>query len=356
MQGKVQVKIAAQILKEATRILNTVKADSFSFAGSAVYAVSQNITVCVHCPDIGVFGVGSEKFSQIIARLDGDLDISLLNGLGSEELNQTLTTQIVIKAKRSKLKLPLLAAPQVPKIILPNSAVAVLDLKQFNEMVSYAASASETRQNFSYTGAINLSGNGQKISAVGTDGKRLAVIDVENPAPRFSFIMPVPVIPVIKALRGETVSVYQDTTNLYFQSGGATIVARQLAKTFPSHESIIAKSFSIRSKIPVQEMKDALRRIQPVVAENDIITLTVTDTQCILYVVGNLGTAEDEIPATSIESDPLFDTFKFAIKHHQLQDFFNEVSGDVVLNANAEGAPIYLEAGARKLLCASLKS
>jgi DNA polymerase III sliding clamp (beta) subunit (PCNA family) len=351
------MKVPATQLNEITRILNTVKADSLVFAGSAAYAVGTNITACVHCPDIGVFGVGAEKFSQVTARLDGDIDITLLNGLGKEEVNEPLVTQIAIKSKRSKFKLPIIASPQVPKIVLPGNPVAVLDLKQFNEIVSYAASASETGQQFSYTGAINLSGNGQRISAVGTDGRRLAVIDAENAAPQFSFIMPVQVIPVIKALRGDTVSVYQDSASLYFQSGGATIIARQLAKTFPSHESIIAKSFSIKSKIPAQEMKEALRRVAPVVdPESDRVLLTVSDTNVIINTVGNLGSAEDEIPATSIESDPLFDTFKFAIKHHQLLEFFDEVSGDVVLNANSEGQPIYLEAGARKLLCASLKS
>ncbi len=351
------MRVAAQTLKELTRILNTIKTDSLIFAGPTAYAVSQNITVSVICPDMGTFGIGAEKFGQIVARLDGDVDLVLLNGLGKEESNVELASKLQLKNKRSKLTIPLIAAPQVPKIILPNTPVAVLDLKQFNELAGYAASASDAGEagQFSYSGAILLSGSGQKISAVGTDGRRLAVMDAENAAPQFSFIMPVQVIPVIKALRGDAISVYQDSTNLYFQSGGATIIARQLAKTFPSHESIIAKSFSIKSKIPAQEMKEALRRVGPIVDENGRITLTVTDTNVIINTVGNLGSAEDEIPATSIESDPLFDTFKFGIKHHQLLEFFDEVSGDVVLNANAEGQPIFLEAGARRLLCASLK-
>jgi DNA polymerase III sliding clamp (beta) subunit (PCNA family) len=351
------MKVPATQLKDVVKVLGTVKVDSLIFAGSLAYAVGMNITVGVICPDMGTFGVSAEKFSQIAGRLDDEIDISLLNGLGKVETNPELISKLQLKRKQSKLTIPILAAPQIPKITLPLNAVCVLDTKQFNEMVNYAASASESGQQFSYTGSVLLSSSGQTLSAYGTDGKRMGIVDTPSAASPFSFIMPVQVIQATKALRGDVVTIYQDATNLYFKSGPAIIVARQLAKEFPNCNSIIPKTFSIISKIAAQDMKEALRRIEPIVdKENDRITLTIGSTNVILNAVGNNGSGEDAIPAISIESDPLFDTFKFGIKLHQLQEFFNEVSGDVLLNANSEGQPIYLEAGAKRLLCASLKT
>jgi DNA polymerase III sliding clamp (beta) subunit (PCNA family) len=349
------MKLAAQDLQNVVKVLSAIKTEHLTFAGSLAYAVSPNIIGSVLCPEIGTFGVGAEKFGQVVSRLSGEIDVKLLNGLGIEELNPTLIAKVLIKGKGHKLTLPILAAPQIPKIVLPLTAIATLAMTDFLAMITYASSASDD-QIHAYTGSVLVSADGQIMRIAGSDGKRIAWVEGKATS-QFSFTMPVQVIQALKNLRGEVISVYQDSTSLYFRCGSVTIIARQLAKDFPNYNSIIPKDFTTIVSLPAAQMKEALRRVYPLVDnETGKCQLKIDSNRVTINVSGISGSAEDSIEAESIESDPLFDEMEFVVNHAFLQDFFNEVSGNVLLKANDSGAPIYFECGAKKLLCMTQRS
>ena len=73
------MKIPAQQLKAVLRKVQPVLPGTLIFAGSKVYAHGQNITMIAGLPvDLGTFAVSTEKFAQIVSKLDGDIDIEVM--------------------------------------------------------------------------------------------------------------------------------------------------------------------------------------------------------------------------------------------------------------------------------------
>lgn len=71
------MKINSAQLKEMSRKLRGIGGELFNFDGKVAYSKVDNLDVIVEFPLEGVtpFGVSAEKFSQIVARLDGDVDV-----------------------------------------------------------------------------------------------------------------------------------------------------------------------------------------------------------------------------------------------------------------------------------------
>jgi DNA polymerase III sliding clamp (beta) subunit (PCNA family) len=167
------MRVSSQILKELARKLSSVSADLWVFVGSSAFSVGQNITVSATSPAIGTFAINAEKANQVFGRLESDVDLTLLNALGKEEANEPLVSKLQIKSKRSKFTIPVVAAPQVPKIVVPDKDPIKIDVAGLMDMLKFAGSAAEKDQMHNYTGSCQLSGSGQKVVAVGTNGKVL---------------------------------------------------------------------------------------------------------------------------------------------------------------------------------------
>lgn len=330
------MKIPAKDLKTILRSLSAVSSDSLLFAGREVYAVGQNITVIVGLPvDLGTFGIGTEKFVQIVNKLEGDIDLAAAE-------------KLVIKSGRSRFTLPVTTEIHIPAVQIPHDSVEI-PFAGMVEMLDFASQACKNEV-FNYTGSVLFTSE----RAVGTDGNKLMLMDggaFHCP----QILIPFPVIRTLKTFVGGTVRIGEDATNLYFSIGQATIIARKLAKTFPAYESIVPKTFQSKHEIKASDMIQALRRIHPLLDEDKRILLTMNSDSCILTLTSAHGSAEDRLEAEQLEPDPVFEPceVRFSVDSEALTDFYEEVEGETIFCGNGPANPIWIEAGNKKLLCSS---
>jgi len=329
------MKVAAQILKNCLKKLSVLQSDLYVLDGEKIYATAPNLILAVDFKsDLGVCGVAAQKFGQIVARLDGEIDLTI---------NES---KLTIKAKRSKLTLPLVAEPRIPKYTLPTTNIP-LSYPEIHGALMYALQATESGQFFSYTGTVQLSKN----YAAGSDGKRLACSDVNGPAN--TLLLPVPAVQALKALEGKTLKVSEDEQNLYFQSEDATLVSRKLAKSFPDFAKLLPKELNYKYKFDREELNNALRGLAPLA--DDKILLTFENGVAILSVDSNLGSGTTNLAAEQIVPDPLFEDVKFSgnFTFSHIQDFVESVNGEITFGANGEKGPVLLESGNKKLIMAA---
>lgn len=72
------MKVQAAQLQNIAKVLGTVKAEQFLFAGQNAYSIGQNIQVIVLLPnELGTFGVSADRFKQLVDRLAGEVEIYL---------------------------------------------------------------------------------------------------------------------------------------------------------------------------------------------------------------------------------------------------------------------------------------
>lgn len=351
------MRLASQVLRELARKLSSVSCDSWVFAGPSAFSVGQNITVRATCPEIGTFGINAEKANQVFGRLEGDVDLTLLNALGKEETNEPLISKMQLKGKRTKFTLPVIAAPQVPKIIVPDKDPIKIDVAGLMDMLKFAGSGSEKDASFNYTGSCQLSGSGQKVVAVGTNGRILMLSEVTSPAKFPTLLLPAQVIQTIKGFTGLKF-ISEDNTNLYFQYDDFVIIARRLAKDFPDWARLIPTAHSLKVSVKADEMRNSLKQLAPLVDESNKISLTIDNKQVTMAVMGSHGAAETVLPVAPFSDDPFDEPLglKFLIRMDYFATYFDNVSGEVSIAATTEGAPLFLECGDKKLLIASIKA
>jgi DNA polymerase III sliding clamp (beta) subunit (PCNA family) len=335
----------SQTLRELARKLSSVASDLWVFAGSSAFSVGENITVRATCPAIGTFAINAEKANQVFGRLDGNVDLTLLNGLGKEEVNETLVSKLQIKNKRSKFTIPLVAAPQIPKIVVPDKDPIKIDVAGLMDMLKFSSSGSEKNASFNYTGSVQLSGSGQKVTSVGTNGRILMLTEVPSPAKFPTLLLPAQVIQTIKGFAGLKF-ISEDSTNLYFQYDDFVIIARRLAKEFPDWTKLIPETYAIKVTVKADEMRGSL------------IRLTINNNEVTMSVMGSHGAAETVLPVAPFSDDPFEEPLgiKFILRMDYLSTYFDNVSGDVTIAAQSEGQPLFFECIEKKLLIASQKA
>jgi DNA polymerase III sliding clamp (beta) subunit (PCNA family) len=328
------MKIPAEQLKRLVRKLSVLGGDLFVFDGSAAHSSAPNLNLIVQFKtDFPIpCAVNSVKFSQLAGRLEGDVDLTVSD------------SKLILKTKRSKLTLPLVAEPRTP--ICPHLDKTIDFLSQdLLDALNFALQATQREQLINFSGSVQL---GSRYAA-GSDGRRLAAVLIEG-GPANPLLLPVAAVNALKALDGKTVQISDDEQNIYFQSDDSIIVARKLAKNFPAFEQLIPKELYFRWKFKRDELLNALRGIAPLI--ENTFSLTAKGDSCILNVNGSSGSGEVQISASQLAPDSTFEDASFTgiYRHDFMIDFVETVGGDVVLGANKEGGPTLLECGNKKLI------
>jgi DNA polymerase III sliding clamp (beta) subunit (PCNA family) len=168
-------------------------------------------------------------------------------------------------------------------------------------------------------------------------------------------MIPLPAIPAIQALDGDTVHIGESPSYYYFKSSQTRIYASKLNKASPNYKSLLPKSFAFSATVDSAEMKRILHTIEPMIQDIEQFGVVVhfLDGRINLRTVGKGSVAEDEMEYLA---DPLADVTEFKIKmnHRFLSDYFAAASGEVVFNANKPDTPAILESGNRKIMIAPI--
>lgn len=335
----------SSLLKRSLKILSHVGAKTV-FDNLTISAVGLNLMGKINL-DTGVTGaVATDKLAAVVSQLSGDVSISRTDG-------------IEIKSGRAKYKLaeepmPVQRFPETPenKISLP--------LTTFRDLISFAATASDSSKLYDYSGAVWVN-IGKTLEAAGTDGKRLALAFAplsggEASAP---LLIPSIAVGIIRELSGDEIVIRDSESVLFFESEGVVVGAKKLAKKFPDpHYPLENFSPTRKIKFDAANLRDALKRISPLM-ENDRVKITLNSDTMKLAAYGNIaGDAEDFLPIETSMPDPLFDQIpplELKSNARHLLDFLGGVKGSVNLEAANSSSPILLVSGNFKTLIAAVR-
>lgn len=249
----------------------------------------------------------AKKFAQIVGALpDGDVK------LATNDKQQT-----AISCAKARFRMVGMNAEDFPREEATDGewsfTVPAGELKRSLSKVSYAASTDETRHVLNGT---LLSIKDGSLTAVATDGRRLALIERqlegETPA-ECDVIMPPKVVDeLIKVLAGDDpVNVRLSESRASFSFGDTLIVTKLVEGSYPNYRQVIPGNFTNSAVFPRETFKTVLSRVSMVISDNSA------------SVSVGLNKAEATVSATSSEVGEGSEPFDISYDGEELNISFN---------------------------------
>lgn len=333
-KGIQHMKINSAQLKEISRKLRGIGGELFNFDGKVAYSKVDNLDVIVDFPleCAAPFAVSAEKFSQVVARLEGEVSFELLE------------SKVSLKSKKSKITLPISEArPCTQKE--DNRSQNEYRLSELLPALNFALQASVRSVMQSYSGAVSFS----KRCAAGSDGFRLSVSET-GAGPEEAYVIPAPAVEALKIFTAPQLSISQDEQNMYFIGGDTKLIARRYVRAFPPFEKLIPTSTTLNFEFKRDELLNGLKSLNPLAEEKQKIMLTISGDECIMNLASQQGSGDVTIPASGADD---FLPFEALLPFEFVQDFVESVRGPAIfLRANTEKGPFLLESGKFKLIIA----
>lgn len=245
-------------------------------------------------------------------------------------------TELVIRAGRSRFRLPILPAADFPNIsdegMTHSFSMKAADLALLIDRTRFAISTEETRY---YLNGIFLHAVGEgatsMIRAVATDGHRLARIDL--PLPDGAAGMPGVIVPrkTIQEVRklldeaNEDVTIRLSANRVLVELGGAVLRSRLIDGTFPDYDRVIPKSNDKILTIETKAFKDGVDRISTIATDRSkAVKLNVEGDELTMSAgTHDTGHAEEKINCT-----PQNESLTIGFNAKYVLDMMSQLTGD----------------------------
>jgi DNA polymerase-3 subunit beta len=236
-------------------VLLTAQTGTLSvFATNLEGSVKQTIdSVQIDSP--GTCAIPLAKFREIVKA--NDADTVSMDASDSQEVKLAFGMD-------ARYSLPTMIArdyPGEPKIVDGQSITVPMDtLHQLIERTAFAAANESTR--YAFEGVL-LKFKGNKLTAVATDGRRLACVSetVEKVEKEISAIVPRPILPLVQRLEsGSPVEIELGDNAASFASGSVKLWTNLLEGTFPPYEDVIPKDTDKTATAGTAALMNAVRR------------------------------------------------------------------------------------------------
>ena len=240
--------------------------------------------------------------------------LSVLDAMSGETVSlncdlETFHTQL--KCGSSKVKFLGLSANDYPennpivddaKI---NFSMDVADLKSLIDNTSYAIGVNESRK---ILNGMLFEAENNEITAVGTDGKRLAkasvsyVVPVEDAIQKLQRVMPSSAINFLRTLKSEKVDVAFDTDGkkIEVNAGDVKYSSKLIEGVFPNYRQVIPTQFAHKAEINSETFLAKLNIISMIAGDDKYINLTFSADSLTMFAENATnGKAEDQMTITS---------------------------------------------------------
>lgn len=351
--------IPATGLKSLIKSLAPASAEMIIVSDGGLVASGSDLTICAFSEafvGLGLFQVNARKFSSVVNRLSGMIDV------------QKMDNVLVIKSAKTKVEMETAAVKN--RIFTAPETLHTIPLPSVRDLLKYVSMAADSNKAAFMGGVVQFETlttglfEDEKVTAIeamGTDGKRCAYSSVPYEGSAFKYHMTLPAVAALQGLDGDTVHIGETDAHYYLKSPNVTVYANKLAKGFTNYKGILPKDFKFQATVDAAEFKQVLHVVEPMIQDVEQFAVVVhfLDGKLSVRTVGKGGTAQDEMEYVS---DPLADVSEFETKlnHKILSDFFAAVSGEVTVNANPPvlnkgkmiPQPVILESGNRKIMIA----
>lgn len=255
----------------------------------------------------GATTVSADTFKGIVSKL-GKGSVVSLHDDGS---------RMTVKSGRSNFKLSTLPADDFPSMAsdsYDNTAdVNAFDLSEMFAKTKFAMSTEETRY---YLNGVYLHNTTEidkdkqefaAITAVATDGSRLAKMSLATDAVTSSVIVPKKTVNVLSKLLPEIegdVTLDTSETKLRVTGDGFVLVSKVVDGTYPEYTRVIPTSHTNTLTVDAKAFSAASARVAEVADDRTrAVKLAVSGDVCSLSVHGTSGDANEEIEAEYIGDD-----------------------------------------------------
>jgi len=234
---------------------------------------------------IGSITVTGHLLNGIVAKLPANAEVLLALTDG----------QLIVTSGRSRFKLQCLPPEDFPNMTSGKYDVEfAFDLSQFTAPVAFAISNEETRY---YLNGVYFLKSGGKITAVATDGHRLARNEMESGAPDFAGI----IIPqkTVSLLPKGTHTVRLSDSKIQIDAGDTVLTSKLIDGTYPDYQRVIPTRNDKRLIVDNAAFSAAADRVATISSERGRAVKLSFDTGRVVMAVNNpeSGNATDEVAA-----------------------------------------------------------
>jgi DNA polymerase-3 subunit beta len=267
------------LLKEITIAQEIILSKNAISILSNIYLEAKNDTLFIKSTDIKVNFETQAPVTVLeegATTVFGEKFLGILNSIpdGEMEFDQN-DIKIVIKplSKKIKFQLKSIASDKFPEFPVPNKDSRFeLPVKDFKEMILqtvFAVSDDETRY---FMNGVFFEKQDDKLTMVGTDGRRLAYICKEagNEIPEFSgIIIPPKILNILLKRAGDEglVSISITDKTIFIKFGSYQLSSVLIEGQFPNYRRVIPESQTRFFTMNRMEMLDALRRVSLLVEQ-----------------------------------------------------------------------------------------
>jgi DNA polymerase-3 subunit beta len=315
-------------------VLLEAMGDSLTLTGFDL-AIGIRLAVPADVQADGSITVPAKLFSDIVARLGGDLTVELAAD-ESEFLTQVIITsdsgRFEIRGLDSQ-EFPVLPSVEGDGILLPLAAV-MAGLRG----TLFASSTDETKQVLT---GVHIKSVDDGLEFAATDGHRLAVVTVECDAPPdLEVTLPSRALRDLEKLAGEDGDLVfrADDTQAVFEVSDRRLTCRKLDGAYPAYWQLIPQQFSRTLTVDRRRLISGLERVAVLADQkNNLVNFSLDRDRLLLEVSGqDVGNGRDNM-AAELNGTPLKIAFNL---NYLLTGLKAIASQDVQLNCNEANQPV----------------
>ncbi|MFW5996444.1 MAG: DNA polymerase III subunit beta, partial [Lentisphaeria bacterium] len=318
MQVAIEKEILTDVIRKVSNVVNTkttipvLNNIYLEAQGDKLYLAATDLEVYIRSGvDAKVERQGkttlpARKFAQIINALpDGEIKLET----GEQE-------QTSISCEKSFFKMTGLSADEFPEEEELNGdwtfTISSSVLKKMLHKVSYAASTDENRH---VLNGVLFSIRSGMLTAVGTDGRRLALIEQtldDDAISDCDVILPPKIISeLMKVLDKEAeTSICLTDSRAAFSLADSLITSKLVEGTYPNYRQVIPASYSNSVVMPRETLAEVVNRVAMVVTESSAsIKMNLENTQAVVSAMSaEVGESSEPIEI-SYEGEPMSISF-----------------------------------------------
>ena len=277
----------------------------------------------------GIFTANGKKLLDIVRTLQNDI-------IEFELQEQNL----IIKQKNTKFKLPTFNHEEYPSFpTIKNKAEISLDSFELIKSLKKIIPAIDVNNpKFELNGAL-LDIHSDKTLFVGTDTRRLAVVEIKKESPEeLALIIPKKAIIEIQKLFLDKISLFYDENHLIVKNDQFFLFTRLINGKFPEYSRIIPQSFKHIFTIPKKELLDAMKIVNIISHE---VKLTLEHN---LIRVESLNSDTQEAKTTIETAIDISQPLTLAVNSKYLFDFISQIDTEnFELKVNEPTLPFLVE-------------
>ena len=320
--------------KDPTNITSHIYFDATNKDEVTIKATDNEIGLMVKSSEFeivepGIFTANGKKLLEIVRNLKPD-NIEF----------ETQDNNLIIKQNNATFKLPTFNYEEYPDFptIENKNKISLDSLSLINSLKKINPAIDTNNPKFELNGAL-IDIKRDKTSFVGTDTKRLAVVELEQESQNeLSLIIPKKTITEIQKLFIDEIDIFYDQTYIIIKDKQFFLFSRLINGRFPDYERIIPKTTKHQITIPKKDMIDAMKLITTISNE---IEITIEPN---LITLKSLNAPNQEAVTTIEVPVDIHEPFTFGVNSKFLFDFLAHVEKDeFILGLNEPTLPFIVK-------------